>query len=104
MTLPEPAGKLLVVGVGLIGGSFALAVRERFASIVGVGRTQANLDAAQARGAIDRGVTLAHDWACEARDADVVLLATPVAQYPALLAALASTLGDHTIVTDAGST
>jgi prephenate dehydrogenase len=100
----QRVAKLVVVGVGLIGGSFALALRERFATIVGVGRTQANLDAAHARGAIDRGVTLAHGWAREARDADVVLLAAPVAQYPALLQALAANLGDETIVTDAGST
>jgi len=96
--------KLVVVGVGLIGGSFALALRDRFAAIVGVGRTQANLDAAHARKAIDRGVTLAHDWAREAADADVVLLATPVAQYPGLLATLATHVGARTVVTDAGST
>ncbi|HEY1326159.1 MAG TPA: prephenate dehydrogenase/arogenate dehydrogenase family protein [Casimicrobiaceae bacterium] len=104
MTPPQSLGKLVVVGVGLIGGSFALALRERFAAIVGVGRTRANLDAAKGRGAIDRGVTLAHDWTAEARDADVVLLATPVAQYPGLLQALAPHLGARTIVTDAGST
>jgi prephenate dehydrogenase len=97
-------GKLVVVGVGLIGGSFALALRDRFATIVGVGRTQANLDTARARGAVDRGVTLAGDWAREAAGADVVLLATPVAQYPVLLQALAPHLGGSTVVTDAGST
>jgi prephenate dehydrogenase len=99
-------GTLLVAGVGLIGGSFALALRQAgcVAAIVGVGRTQANLDAAQARGAIDRGFLLDDRWAREAADADLVMLAAPVSQYPALLAAVASHLGPRTLVTDAGST
>ena len=48
--------KLVVVGVGLIGGSFALALKAsgRVGSVVGVGRGRANLDAALARGVIDR--------------------------------------------------
>jgi prephenate dehydrogenase len=44
------------------------------------------------------------DWAGELADADLVLLAAPVAQYPGLLAAMAGRLGPDTIVTDAGST
>jgi prephenate dehydrogenase len=104
VTSAQRLGKLVVVGTGLIGASFALAVRDRFASIVGVGRTQPNLDTARARGAIDRGVTLARDWAREGADADVVMLATPVAQYSSLLSALAPHLAGGTVVTDAGST
>ena len=98
--------KLVVVGVGLIGGSLALALREAGAvrSVVGVGRTAQNLARARARGIIDSALTLDDDWAAEARDADVVLLATPVAQYPLLLQALRSRIGAQTIVTDAGST
>jgi len=98
--------KLVVVGVGLIGGSCALALKRAGAvgEVVGVGRTRTNLDTALERRVVDRARTLDEDWAVEAKDADVVLLAAPVAQFPALLAALAGKLGPDTIVTDAGST
>jgi prephenate dehydrogenase len=98
--------KIVVVGVGLIGASFALAQRAagQRAAIVGVGRSRANLNDALGLGIVDRAVTLAEDWAGEAADADLVLLAAPVAQFPALFAALAGRLGPRTIVTDAGST
>jgi prephenate dehydrogenase len=99
-------GKLVVVGVGLIGGSCALALKRAGAvgEVVGIGRTRTNLDTALARSVIDRARTLDGDWAREAADADVVLVAAPVAQFPALFAALAPELGPRTIVTDAGST
>jgi prephenate dehydrogenase len=98
--------KLVVVGVGLIGGSFALALRKAHAvrRVVGVGRSAQNLERARERGIVDHAVTLDGDWAMEARDADVVLLAAPVAQFAGLLRALAPQLGGRTIVTDAGST
>ena len=98
--------KLVVVGVGLIGGSFALALRAagKVGTVVGVGRGKANLDVAREASIIDRAVTHDDDWRAELADADLVLLATPVAQYPALFVALAERLGPRTIVTDAGST
>ena len=98
--------KLLVIGVGLIGGSFALAQKAAAATgtIVGVGRGRINLEEAVNLGIIDRFVPLDGDWMSELATTDVVLLATPVAQYPALFAAMAPHLGPHTIVTDAGST
>ncbi len=98
--------KLVVVGVGLIGGSCALALRatDTVGMIVGVGRGRANLDDALRLGIVDRATTLTDDWAAEGADADVVLLAAPVAQYPALLRALSHRIGKRTIVTDAGST
>jgi prephenate dehydrogenase len=103
---PFRIGKLVVVGVGLIGGSCALALKAANAigTVVGVGRTRANLDTALERGVVDRALTIDSDWVSEAADADVVLLATPVAQYPALLRALWGSVGARTIVTDAGST
>ena len=98
--------RLVVVGVGLIGGSFALALRAAglVDTVVGVGRGRANLDAARQLSIIDRQVQIDGDWAAELAAADLVLLAAPVAQYPALLAAMAGRLGPNTIVTDAGST
>jgi prephenate dehydrogenase len=92
--------KLAVIGVGLIGGSFALALKQAKAvsQVVGVGRNSANLRLALERGIID---SIAPDPAAAARDADLVLLATPVAQFPKVFAALADAKG---LITDAGST
>jgi prephenate dehydrogenase len=96
----------VVVGVGLIGGSCALALKRAGAvgEVVGVGRTRTNLDTALERGVVDRALTLDAPWAREAANADVVLLSAPVAQFPALFAALAPHAGRNTAITDAGST
>ncbi|MFO1324254.1 MAG: prephenate dehydrogenase/arogenate dehydrogenase family protein [Burkholderiales bacterium] len=96
----------MVVGVGLIGGSCSLALKRAGAvgHVVGVGRTRANLDTALTLGVVDRAWTLADAWTGELADADVVLVATPVAQFPALFAAIAPRIGAATVVTDAGST
>jgi len=98
--------KLAVVGVGLIGGSCALALKRAGAvgTVVGIGRTPANLDDALRLGIIDRALRLDQEWTRELHDADVVLMAAPVAQYPALFAAIAPATGARTVVTDAGST
>lgn len=92
--------KLAVIGVGLIGGSFALALKQAKAveHVVGVGRSTVNLRQALARGAID---SIAPDPGAAARGADLVLVATPVAQFPAVFASLADT---KAIITDGGST
>ncbi|MEO8848509.1 MAG: prephenate dehydrogenase/arogenate dehydrogenase family protein [Casimicrobiaceae bacterium] len=98
--------KLVIVGVGLIGGSLALAVRAAHAGvdIVGIGRSRTNLDEALARNIVDRAYVLDDAaWHAELGDADVVLLAAPVAQFPALFAAVAPHLGADTVVSDAGS-
>ena len=97
---------LAVIGVGLIGGSFALALKQagRVATVVGVGRGRANLDAALARGIVDRAVTLGDQWTREIAMADVVLVATPVGEFPPLFKVLAGCLPEHAILTDAGST
>jgi prephenate dehydrogenase len=98
--------KVVVVGVGLIGGSFALALRAagQVGCIVGVGRGTVNLDEARNLGVIDRGHRLTDPWQRELGDADLVLLATPVAQFGPLMRTMAPHLGPQTIVTDAGST
>jgi prephenate dehydrogenase len=92
--------KLAVIGVGLIGGSFALALKQAktVSHVVGVGRNAANLKLARERGIID---SIAPDPGVAARDADLVLVATPVAQFPAVFAALAET---KALITDGGST
>jgi len=57
-------GKLVVIGVGLIGGSFALALKRSGAAetAVGVGRGRRNLDAALKLGVVDRAFTLDEPW------------------------------------------
>jgi prephenate dehydrogenase len=101
-----PIGKLVVVGVGLIGGSCALALKDRAAvrEVVGVGRTRNNLDEALRLRVIDRAMTLDSPWTAELGDADLVLVAAPVRQYASLFPRIASAIGSETVVTDAGST
>jgi prephenate dehydrogenase len=101
-----PIRKLVVVGVGLIGGSCARALRNAGVvdRIVGIGRGRKNIDAAKVHGIVDAAYTLDDDWTGELATADVVLIAAPVAQYSALFAAIAPAIGATTIVTDAGST
>lgn len=101
--------KLVIFGVGLIGGSLARALRERagmHGEIVGVGRSAASVERALALGVIDSSATLADDASLKAalHGADIVLIAAPVAQTESLLRKIAPFLEAHTIVTDAGST
>lgn len=95
--------KLAVFGVGLIGGSFALALKAAgaVASVTGVGRGRANLEAALAAGVIDR---IARDDREALDGADLVLLAMPVGQMGPVMARIAPLLDARTVVTDAGST
>lgn len=95
--------RVAVIGVGLIGGSFALALRQAKAceSVVGVGRSAANLRLARERGIIDDVQT---DVGKAVEGADLVLVAAPVAQFPAILASIGRSLGPEALVTDGGST
>ena len=92
--------RLAVIGVGLIGGSFALGLKKAKAvsHVVGVGRNAANLKLAMERGILD---SIAADAASAARDADLVLVAAPVGQYERIFADLANSKAP---ITDAGST
>jgi prephenate dehydrogenase len=95
--------KLVIVGVGLIGGSFALAQKEARAvgRVIGVGRGAGNI-----RRALDLGIVDAAGALDQATfgDADLVLLAVPVGQMRAVMRAIAPLVGARTVVTDAGST
>ncbi len=95
--------KVVIFGVGLIGGSFALALKKAGAvdCVVGIGRSQASLARALELGIID---VIGSDLGQALAGADLVLIAAPVAQTEAILAALAPYLEASTIVTDAGST
>jgi prephenate dehydrogenase len=98
--------RLVVFGVGLIGGSAALALRRagEVGEVVGIGRSPANLADARRLGICDRVAALDQDWSAEVAGADLVLVATPVAQFPSLFGLLASRLPAGAVVTDAGST
>lgn len=95
--------KIVIFGVGLIGGSIALALKKHPEAphIVGVGRAQQSLQEALDLGLIDNAET---DIASALHAADLVIIATPVAQTPAILKAIRPYLGESTIITDAGST
>jgi prephenate dehydrogenase len=95
--------KLVIFGVGLIGGSVALALKAKgqAPTIVGVGRNLEILDTAVALGVIDSACT---DIKAAVQDADIILIATPVAQTPAILESIKPHLQENTVITDAGST
>lgn len=95
--------KLVIIGVGLIGGSFALALRKAgmVKFIVGVGRNKENMQRALSLGVID---TIAVDPVSAIQDADFVMLAMPVGQTTNILAKIAPHLESNTILTDVGST
>ncbi|HSD38339.1 MAG TPA: prephenate dehydrogenase/arogenate dehydrogenase family protein [Rhodocyclaceae bacterium] len=98
-----PFQRVVVAGVGLIGGSFAAALKAAGMAqhVVGVGRTAASLDEAKQLGLIDE---IQSDWSLALKGADLVLLAMPVGQMNAVMTALAPHLEPQTLVTDAGST
>lgn len=95
--------RVVIAGVGLIGGSFALALKTAGVvnQVVGIGRTRAALDNAKRLGVID---IVAENWADALRDTDLVLLAMPVGQMENSLRELMPHLESKTLVTDAGST
>jgi prephenate dehydrogenase len=95
--------KLAVIGVGLIGGSFALALKKArvVRQVVGVGRTRKNLATAVRMGILD-SATL--DAAAAVCDSDLVFIGTPVGQMPEVMAEIAPHLGAKTVITDGGST
>jgi prephenate dehydrogenase len=103
MTAKVKIGKLVVIGVGLIGGSFALALKKARAvkHVVGVGRTRRNLALALRRDIIDEKVS---DAGRAVRDADFVFLGTPVGQMAEVMAQIAPYLQPHAVITDGGST
>lgn len=95
-------GHVVIIGVGLIGGSLARALRQHKAAnrITGVARSRETLDLALQLGVIDQAET---DPVEAVRDADLVILATPVSTIGALLTSISTQLPEHCVITDAGS-
>ena len=94
---------LVITGVGLIGGSFSLALKRKglVKRVVGVGRGSANLERALALGLIDE---IAASSAAAYAAADYIFVATPVGQMARVFAEIAPQLKDGAVVTDGGST
>src|SRR5690606_38242794 len=88
--------------VGLIGGSFAAALRSHGAvgRVLGVGRHAATLAQAKGLGLIDEIASIEQ----AAEQADIIFLATPVGAMAAILTALKPLLRPGVLITDAGST
>jgi prephenate dehydrogenase len=91
-----------ILGTGLIGGSFGLALRKHFPdiSIVGCDRAEI-LQAALARGAVQE---TAQDFFGAVRDADLVYVALPIGATIEALPTIAATAKDGALITDTGST
>lgn len=95
--------RVAIIGAGLLGGSFALAIRRRYpqATVIGVARSPASRDAAIRCGAVHEAVEQPQQ-ACE--QADLVVLATPVDRIAALAIAAAEVCREDALITDLGST
>ena len=105
MTIINPEshyGTVTIVGVGLIGASLGLALKQAgvVQTVLGVGRSQANLNQAIKMGAIDGIVDLVE----ASKKSDVIVLCVPVAQMRAAFETIEPHLEAKTLITDAGST
>lgn len=102
MAAPFHFNKVAIVGVGLMGGSLAIVLRQKglASRIEGVGRGLANLETATRLGIIDSYST---DIGAGVRDADLVVLAVPVLKIAEAVEKAAPFLKPGCIVTDVGS-
>ncbi|MCC7162392.1 MAG: prephenate dehydrogenase [Anaerolineae bacterium] len=102
MSTSSPFTTDAIVGLGLMGGSLALALKQKYPAqkIIGITRTRATLDLALARGAIDS----ASDQLAAARAANLIVLAAPVRTILRQIADLAEIAPDGAILLDMGST
>jgi prephenate dehydrogenase len=94
--------RLAIIGVGLIGGSFARALREAgvVRTVVGIGRSRANLEEALSLGIVDE---ITQDAVEGVRGAQLVFISTPVCSIASVVAEIAPSLSPGCIVTDGGS-
>ncbi len=94
--------KVVIVGVGLMGGSFALALKDNSLAkeIVGVDNSTTNLEKAMQRGIIDSHAPLAQ----AVQDASLVVIAIPVNHIPLESIKVLNLISDKQIIIDLGST
>lgn len=94
--------KVAIIGVGLIGGSFAIVLRQNgiTKNIIGIGRGIKNLETAKRLGVVD-------EWTQDAKqgvkDADLIVVATPVAGIARIVQEILPSLKTGAIITDVGS-
>ena len=95
--------KICIIGVGLIGGSFATGLKKskKVKTIVGFGRNEANLIKAQALNVIDE---YSLDIAIALKDVEMVLIATPVDSFGTVLKLIKPYVDESVIISDVGST
>lgn len=93
--------RVTVVGLGLMGGSLAGALRGKCETVVGVARGEGSIDSARSRGLIDRGTISLADGV---RDADIVVLATPVRVILEQIPRVSPLLPPGCLLMDLGST
>lgn len=95
-------GKVMIVGLGMIGGSFAKALKERgLAELYAVDRREGELALGVSTGVIDYPAELTEQFIAQM---DVIVLATPVRAMASVLADIKPYLAEHTLLTDVGST
>jgi prephenate dehydrogenase len=94
--------QLTIIGVGLIGGSLALALKQvgYCRRIIGVGRNEERLQAACKARVIDEGTA---DYAAGVADADMILIAVPLNAYEDVFRRIKGKLKANAVITDAGS-
>ena len=95
--------KITIIGVGLIGGSLALALKERnlAKAVFGYGRDQTRLEEAQKSNVIDAFSTNIKEAIDEA---NIIVIATPVGTFKDILHQIEPLISSNVIITDVGST
>lgn len=95
--------KVAIVGPGLVGGSMGLGLKRRglAGSVIGIGRRRESLDAALALGAVDTATLDAREGV---KDADLIVLATPISAIEGLMGQIADAVQAEAILTDVAST
>ncbi|MBE0479404.1 MAG: prephenate dehydrogenase [Dehalococcoidia bacterium] len=96
--------RITIVGLGLLGGSMALALKKSApagSTILGFSRREETLEKAKERGAVD---AVARDLASAVKEADLVMIATPVLTSLKIIREMSSSVREGCLVTDMGST
>jgi cyclohexadieny/prephenate dehydrogenase / 3-phosphoshikimate 1-carboxyvinyltransferase len=95
-------GNVMIIGLGMIGGSFAKALKERgLATLFAIDRREGELSLGVSTGVIDHPAEMTAEFISQM---DVIVLATPVRAMESVLTDLKPLLSEHTLVTDVGST